>query len=269
MTFLADDLLEGREAGTRGHEIAARYIASQFDQLGIQPGGRDGTFFEPVRLLEYTLSAPTPPLVLKTRGHTEALRHGDTAILFGSAAGGRSVFEAPLVFVGYGITDSAVGQDDYAGLDVRGKIAVALFDSPKGMDSEIGAHLASQQMRVAAAHGAIALIRITTRRTTKAFPWEQVLQEFTHPLATWMRADGTPFDPSYGLRAVAIIKPTAAPMLFQGSAENLDRVLDAQRRATASKAFRWMLRRRSPSPRRRGPSRALKSSVPSKALIRN
>ena len=51
VTFLADDQLEGREAGTRGHEIAARYIASQFTQLGVKPAGRDGSYFEAVELL--------------------------------------------------------------------------------------------------------------------------------------------------------------------------------------------------------------------------
>ena len=59
VTFLADDLLEGREAGTRGHEIAARYVASQFALLGLKPGGRDGTYFEPVELLESSLTGPT------------------------------------------------------------------------------------------------------------------------------------------------------------------------------------------------------------------
>src|SRR6185295_10249082 len=48
VTFLADDLLEGRETGTRGHEIAARYIASQFALLGVKPGGPDGGYFQTV-----------------------------------------------------------------------------------------------------------------------------------------------------------------------------------------------------------------------------
>ena len=56
VTFLADDLLEGREAGTRGHEIAARYVASQFALLGLKPGGRDGTTSRPVELLESSLT---------------------------------------------------------------------------------------------------------------------------------------------------------------------------------------------------------------------
>ena len=56
VTFLADDLLEGREAGTRGHEIAARYIASQFDQLGVRPAGRDGSYFEAVDVVDSELA---------------------------------------------------------------------------------------------------------------------------------------------------------------------------------------------------------------------
>ena len=63
VTFLADDLLEGREAGTRGHEIAARYIASQFALLGVKPGGADGSYFQTVDLLEAAQTGPTPTLV--------------------------------------------------------------------------------------------------------------------------------------------------------------------------------------------------------------
>jgi Zn-dependent M28 family amino/carboxypeptidase len=226
VTFLADDLLEGREAGTRGHEIAARYVASQFEQLGVAPGGRDGSFFEPVRLLESGLSGSTPSLVVKTPQGTHALRHGDTVIIDGATAGGAAMVNAPLVFVGYGISDAAVGEDDYAGLDVRGKIVVALADAPKGMDSKIAAHLRSEQPRVAAEHGAVAGIRLATRRVAKAFPWERAVEEARHPSTTWVRSDGSPDDPLFGLPARATVKPTVAAALFQGSEKSLDQILD-------------------------------------------
>ncbi|MGL4540958.1 MAG: M28 family metallopeptidase, partial [Polymorphobacter sp.] len=56
VTFLADDLLEGRETGTRGHEIAARYVASQFAAFGLTPGGPDGSWFQRVTLQEARLT---------------------------------------------------------------------------------------------------------------------------------------------------------------------------------------------------------------------
>src|SRR5580765_6013056 len=65
VAFLADDLLEGREAGTRGHEIAARYIASQFALLGMKPGGMNGTYYEQAEFVEYAMSGPPPALVVK------------------------------------------------------------------------------------------------------------------------------------------------------------------------------------------------------------
>src|SRR5229473_3358153 len=50
MRFLADDLLEGRGTGTRGHEIAAKFIASEFEAMGLEPAGENGTYFQSVSL---------------------------------------------------------------------------------------------------------------------------------------------------------------------------------------------------------------------------
>src|SRR5678815_3288159 len=71
VTFLADDLLEGRETGTRGHAIAARYIAAQFAVMGIKPGGTNGSYYETVDLLEYTLAGPTGTIVVSTPKGTQ------------------------------------------------------------------------------------------------------------------------------------------------------------------------------------------------------
>jgi hypothetical protein len=49
VTFLADDLLEGRGTGTRGYDLAAQYVAAQFQAMGLEPAGVNGTFFQPIR----------------------------------------------------------------------------------------------------------------------------------------------------------------------------------------------------------------------------
>ena len=226
VTFLADDLLEGREAGTRGHEIAARYVASQFALMGVKPGGTDGSYFENVPLLEVGLTGPNPTVVVTTPGGTQTLSHGEGAVIRGPVAGGAVEVKAPLVFVGYGMKDATLGYDDYEGLDVQGKIAVELFGYPKGTDSEIGAHLLFEQSRMAAEHGAVAVFLVETRAIANAFPWDKLVQSSNKPGTTWVRKDGTPFDPADGLRASAYIDPKAAAALFEGAPLSLEQVLD-------------------------------------------
>jgi hypothetical protein len=224
VTFLADDLLEGREAGTRGHDIAARYIASQFALLGLKPGGQNGTFFEPVDLLESKLTGAKPTLTLTRAGATPlVLRHGTEVVIQGPISGRTVRLQAALVFAGYGMQEAALGYDDYRGLDVKGKVAVVLYGSPKGMDSEVGAHLLHEQARIASEHGASGMIVVTTRVTAAAFPWEHLANQ---PRTTWVQKDGQAFDPHYGLQAYAAIDPRAAAALFTGAAQSLDQVLD-------------------------------------------
>jgi hypothetical protein len=226
VSFLADDLLEGREAGTRGHEIAASYVASQFGVLGVKPGGQNGGYFFKVDLLESSLTGPAPTFTLTTGRATQTLKHRGNVFLRGPIAGGTVNLSAPLVFVGFGMTDAAVGYDDYKGLDVRGKIAVALYGSPKGINSEIGAHLQSEQSRVAAEHGAVAIINVMTRVSARAFPWQQLIARTTDESTTWVRRDGTPFDPGYGLKAAVAIEQKAAESLFVGAPTTLAQVLE-------------------------------------------
>jgi Peptidase family M28 len=225
VTFLADDVLEGREAGTRGHEIAARYIASQFALLGVRPGATGGGYFERVSLQEAQLTGASPTLTLTSSHGTQTLKQREAVMIEGPIAGGAVKLNAPLVFVGYGMKDTVIGFDDYEGLDVRGKIAVVLSGSPKDMDSEVGAHLKSEQNRVAAGHGAVGIIAVQTHATSAVFTWDQIIQFRSDPLTTWVRSDGTPFDPAYGMKASVSIKPSAAAALFDGSPVTLDQVL--------------------------------------------
>src|SRR5262245_29080841 len=88
VTFLADDLLEGREAGTRGHEIAAKYIAAQFESFGLKPGGDGGTYFKKVELLESALTSAAATLSVTTPSGVKTFKHGGTAMVRGPLAGG-------------------------------------------------------------------------------------------------------------------------------------------------------------------------------------
>jgi Zn-dependent M28 family amino/carboxypeptidase len=232
VTFLADDLLEGREAGTRGHEIAARYVASQFELLGIKPAGTDGTYYQRIEFSEATLTGTAPSLEIKGPAGARTFSHGDRAYIGGPVSGGSVDVTAPLVFAGYGMTDAALGIDDYKGLDVRNKIAVVLWGLPKGMDSEIGAHLQSQQAGVAGRHGAVAVIRVDA-----LIPWAVFAEFAGEPATTWIGRDGAPFDPSGGLKAGAVMEQTAAEALFAGAATSLAQIVEAAGRGERPAGF--------------------------------
>src|SRR5262252_5393421 len=84
MAFLADDLLEGRGTGTRGYEIAARYVAAQFESMGLKPAGRDGTYYQQVPLREVTVDPDKCAVRLTENGSSQQLKWGDDFLMRGN-----------------------------------------------------------------------------------------------------------------------------------------------------------------------------------------
>ena len=137
---LASDLFEGRAPGTVGEERTIGYIVARFEQLGLEPGGPDGQWVQPVPLLHTRLG--------QAQGLSVAQNGAATPWTFGSQVylstlqprDKVAVDAAPMVFVGYGVSAPERGWDDFKGLDLHGKIAVFLINDPdfeaaKGEDS--------------------------------------------------------------------------------------------------------------------------------------
>jgi Zn-dependent M28 family amino/carboxypeptidase len=130
--FLADDLLEGRGPGTRGSELAMRYIATQMERLGLKPAGDGGGWlqrFAIVGLESQVASPPTfsapgkPPIVLSPAV--------DCVVSPGTQAAAQNVDGAELVFVGYGIDAPEQKWNDFKDVDVRGKLLVVMNNDPE------------------------------------------------------------------------------------------------------------------------------------------
>lgn len=143
MAFLADDLLEGRGTGKRGHEIAARYVAAQFEALGLKPGGNDGSYYQRVPLREITVASDKCAISIMGNGATSQLKWGEDFIMRGSEVNPDVSVEAPVVFVGYGVRTPDGLYDDYASVDVKGKIVVLFGGAPRSLPSELQAHLSA------------------------------------------------------------------------------------------------------------------------------
>jgi hypothetical protein len=205
--FLADDLLEGREAGTRGHELAARYAAAVLKSAGFAPGADDGTYFQAVPLLESTATAASMRLTIN--GVTTEIPLPDQAIVGASAVRTAVDVSAPVVFAGFGVTAPEFNYDDYKGLDVQGKVVALLFNAPARLPSEPRAHYASteQKLKNAADHGAIAVVTLLGPADVKRFPWEQVKAFFGLPTMTWVDRDGSPVPAEKRLQGSALLNP--------------------------------------------------------------
>jgi aminopeptidase YwaD len=134
--YLASRELEGRGSGTPGGRKAAAFIAGRFRAIGLQPLGAGGSYFQPFHFTAGVRLGQENALTLQRRAGKGAglerlpVRQGFMPLAFsrnGTASGS-------LVFAGYGISAPRIKYDDYAGLNVRGKIVVALRESPEGDD---------------------------------------------------------------------------------------------------------------------------------------
>lgn len=230
--FLADDLLKGRDTGSEGMEIAARYVASRFAELGLKPGGDDGGWYQRITF-QQTDHGATPGSVTVTgpAGASQSWTHGGDVLIGLSANEPQLDLSAPLVFVGYGIDNGKLGINDYAGLDVKGKIVVTLRGFPRGLPSEEAAHAAATKALAAQAHGAIGMISIGTNLSMKTRPWAQMAHFADEPGFAWVGADGKAFDEAPRIRITASLNEPAAQAVFAGAPRTLAAV-----RAIADKA---------------------------------
>lgn len=135
--FLSDDLLEGRGTGARGGELAAKYIASQLEAVGVKGAGPNGSYFQPVSLVGVKAD-PSTKLTISAGTGEESFKFADDFVAFTGAQTEEVDVDADLVFVGYGINAPEQKWNDYKGdpSDYRGKILVMLVNDPPATPNE-------------------------------------------------------------------------------------------------------------------------------------
>jgi Zn-dependent M28 family amino/carboxypeptidase len=221
LEFLADDALEGRRPGTRGGDLAAKYIAAQFERLGLEPAGDSGTYYHHVPIITLTpaptvrVTAPAPAdLVYRTDYVLWSMRNDSLTSMRGD-----------LVFVGYGIVAPEYQWDDYQGLDVKNKIVVALVNDPGLRDSTIfrGPILTyygrwTYKIEEAQRQGAAGILLIHTTESA-TYPWSTVQSSWTGPQ---VRIE----EPPKSLLVAGWLTREAAAKLFQQGGQDLSALMD-------------------------------------------
>lgn len=159
--YLADDKLLGRLPNTPGYQMAMDYVISKYKSLGLLPAGDDQTYMQKVKLRKAKVNKDECRAVLGNGGTSKELPFGDGFIMFPNFNEKLTEANASLVFVGYGISEPEFGYDDYAGVDVKGKIVVMVSGTPDKFPSTVKSHTGgrSTKLKTAFAKGAIGVIQ--------------------------------------------------------------------------------------------------------------
>lgn len=229
MGFLADDLLEGRGTGTRGHEIAARFIAAAFEADGLEPAGDAGTYLQYLPLRAFRPDQKQTTLTLTRAGKEERLAFGEDFLTRGDAARKETSVEAGIVYVGFGVTAPEQDYDDYKGIDANGKIVVLLFGAPPKFPTTLRAHHSSQREKAAnaVAHGALGMIIADSPLLEQIYGFKQQLRDLAFPNFRWLSPEGKPNDYFEKLRATVVLSMDGVKKLFAGSGKTPDELYKA------------------------------------------
>jgi hypothetical protein len=140
---------------------------------------------------------------------------------------------------GYGIENALLGINDYAGLDVKGKIVVMLSGYPLGLPSEEAAHASATKAEAAQARGAVGIITIATNTSAKVRPWSRSLQYANGARFNWVDEDGKAHENTPGIRASAALDDDAAAALFAGTGHTLGQIRsEADKKGARPKGLR-------------------------------
>jgi len=212
ITALAGDETEGRLPGTKGYDLAADYVAGRFKALGLQPAGIDG-YRQPVAFEEQTIDQGGSTFALTAKDGTPRLLTPGKDVIIGGRSPAPQAVSAPLVFIGYGLHPPRFGHDDFAGVDLKGKIAVVISGGPADIPGPAKAANRAARAKALAAAGAVGVISLTTPHQVE-IPWARQILLARQP-AMYL-ADAALRDAPDGFFTAAV-DPAVSEALFAGS----------------------------------------------------
>lgn len=226
--FLASDLLEGRGPGTRGGQLAAEYIATQFALSGVRPAGEHGNYFQTVPLIAvHTVEDQTSFAFVPSNGSPIDLKYGVDYVTKDQTGQTSAEIDAPIVFVGYGVDAAEYQWNDFAGVDVKGKILLAIVNEPPSNDQSFfkGKALTyygrwTYKYEEAARRGALGVLLIH-RNDLASYGWD-VVRNSQSTEKSYLRDDLLST-----LRAASWIQLDAARKLLALAGLNVDREIEA------------------------------------------
>jgi len=146
---LADDAMQGRESGQPGAVMAEDYIAGKFREWDLEPAGDDGTFFQTLTIEHRHIAEGAALEIIDGKSRRDLYYGDDWRVQRYSGSGD---FTGEIVFAGYGISAPDSGYDDYAGVNVAGKIVLFSTGVPARLEKKVG-EAGGLDARILAARG--------------------------------------------------------------------------------------------------------------------
>jgi hypothetical protein len=223
LQFLASDDLQGRLTGTPGHRKAAEYAAAELKKVGLKPAGSEG-YFQPIEFVSRRIDEGQSTLELLRNGKGEKLDFAEDAYLVPVPDSSASL-EAPLVFVGYGLTIRESGIEDLKGINLKGKVAVFLAGAPTSVLGPLSAHAqsVSERWKGFQKAGAVGWVRILDPNNMD-IPWSRMSNSRDQPAMSFVDAS---LNETNGLRLVVTVNPARAEKWFEGSGHSFAEIVAA------------------------------------------
>jgi hypothetical protein len=228
MRFLADDLLEGRATGSRGYDIGAKYMATQFEALGLAPAGDAGTYFQNIPYRSLHVDQEKTALSLFLDGHEQRMVFGRDFLSYGDPDRPEATVEAPIVFVGNGITAPEQNYDDYRDVDAQGKIVAFFYNAPN-FESSLKAHYTAFEIKeaIAVAHGAVGIITLEDPVNEDVYSFKQEVRDLAFPNLRWLDKQGRPNDHFPELKANAQLDMASTRKFLEATGHSPDEMFAA------------------------------------------
>jgi hypothetical protein len=230
LRYLADDARRGRMTGSPEYDEAAAYVAKHFEEIGLESGGEDGSWFQAVPMLARRIDVDSASLVFHQDGDEKSQRWKEDFVMGGDIVRDETSITAEVVFVGFGIHAPDMNYSDYDGIDVKGKIVAMFGGAPGTFPHNERAFYSSGVTKAveAVARGAVGSIGLRSRTDQKRYSWERISENAgVRPGMSWINLSGDAANFFPELQGSATINVPPAEELFSRAPISFEDALDA------------------------------------------
>ncbi len=226
--FLAADAREGRATGSPGYDQAADYVAERFQNLGLEPAGDNGTYFQRVPMIEGIRQQNGASLKLHRENFVLEFVFENEFLPGANYSQATHDITAGMVFVGQGIFAPELNHNDFAGVSVRDKIAVVFGGAPEKFPITQRAYYSAsiEKHRQLSERGAVGVLYLSSPEDEARYPWKKGSRNWMRPGMRLLDKNSVPIDGFPQLQASASINIEATRKLLDGAKFSADVIFD-------------------------------------------